>query len=283
MKQSDTVIRRHTPEFWNRQHAVQRQRWTEPIARRAAAIFDALPRKTVHEFGFGNLPLARFLENCPWKGADFSEVAVAHAKEIGLEAELASCDEVPISPGDYVCAIAMLPNLPEETMLRFLENASVAEHAVFSIKRGAAPFHNESGLREKLSSWWPTVEVEAVGAGLIAHCSKAEPSGPILTVGCSTLLDFQGVNYTFGSWQAHHGDFDGAVEYVCVDNHCEPTRRAVGVRGAYCETCKKIITEAKKKDRKATGDGPVCEECVQALKDMEAIVCGEGGRYIRWA
>jgi len=168
-------------------------------------------------------------------------------------------------------------------MFTFLERSQNAPHAFFSVPVESVPdrrfkqhqrgFGHVKEFGEWLKRWWPYVDVEQIGKWMAAHCMKQPPEKePILTVGSSTLLDFHGVTYTFGSLMTHHGNFGGDVEFLLVDNHPEPTTRCRGVRGFYCEGCRKIGE-----------DGPECKECAKALADMQVCANAEGARYVRWS
>jgi hypothetical protein len=249
------MVTRMNPEFWDRQHAKNGPRWTEPAVKRAAEIFNSQDPKTVHEFGFGRRSTGDHLSDCGWKGYDISPVAVDAAKHEGKDAVLSTCSDAVIGEGDYVCGIALLPNLSDEERTAFLDRVKIADRAVFYVKiHGSGPF-SRGGFENYLRRWWPSVKIEKIGPGLLADCSHDDSDGPILTIGCSTYATtgcpdgFWGTMFTFASLMTHHGTFDGRVEYVLVDNHPKPT------------------TEIEQAE----------------VDDMEKIASAEGARYIRWA
>ncbi len=250
------------------------------LIEKAVEIFEGLPARRIDEYGFGTTHFAEKVKASPhtWRGFDFSPVAVENATKKGFGAHCQSVLQADMVRKSYVCAIALLPNLTKQDRNAFLERVKKAPHAVFGVKRHAMEKAVEySSAREFcgfLRRWWPNVRAEDVGGfGIIAHCSHEKiKRRPILTVGTSTLLDFQGVLYTLASWQTHHGDFDGKIEFVVVDNHPEPTVRCKGVRGYFCPECKRIGK-----------NGPVCSTCQKNLLTMKTIAEGEGARYIRWS
>jgi hypothetical protein len=297
---------RTDPEFWDDlwTRRPNLARWTLPLIKRAVAILAELPLARVDEYGFGTTHLAEALvKDKPWRGFDFSPVAVANAKAKGLAASVSACKDAERLRRSYVVGIALLPNLTTEERDIFLERVSKSPHAIFGIKRHTAAqapeYSNKAAFAEFLRQWWPHVEVERIGPrGILAHCMKSVPpekqAGPVLTVGTitlgeaedlgyesrypettgetlltvgsSTLLDFRGVHDTIAGLQTNHGEFGGKVEYVLVDNHPEATTRLRG-----CKTCQK------------TPDGEVCSECAKDLEDMEVCATSEGARYVRWS
>lgn len=260
---------RRTPEDGANKDGVRRE-----VLRR----LEALPAARVWEYGFGGLHLARALGADRWHGVDHSKVAVAAAKDEGFIAEVGRCADSPGFVKSYLVALEVLEHLDANEMVAFLEASRRAPHAFFSVPGPRIPdkhfgqhmrgWDGPEDLEQFLRQWWPHVEVTPVDAYLLAHCRKVPPARePILTVGCSTLLDFHGFLYTAASWMTHHGTFDGRVEYLLADNHPEPTARLRG-----CPECSRLKTPGER-----------CASCAKAVEDMEALADQNGVRYIRWA
>jgi hypothetical protein len=275
----------NTPEYWDAVWARNPEigEDKEPVR---SAVLEKLrlldDTQRVYEYGFGGLHFARALGQQRWVGVDFAASAVAHARKEGFSASVGRCGEAPGWKRSYLVALEVLEHLDSAEMESFLARSSNTPHAFFSVPHGCTPFHlhvrgwSLDSFREYLGQFFRHVSVEAVGATervpggkwLLAHCSRDPlPRAPILTVGCSTLLDFHGFLYTAASWRTHHGDFDGRVEFVIVDNHPDPTARLTR-----CEECDRLGKP-----------GPVCQSCKRAVADMERIATREGVRYIRWA
>ena len=168
---------RTDPEFWDDlwTRRPNQARWTMPMIKRAAAILADLPLARVDEYGFGTTHLAEAVtKDKPWRGFDFSPVAVANAKAKGLSAAVRACKDAERLRRSYVVGIALLPNLSTEERDVFLERMSGSPHAIFGIKRHtpaqAAEYSSKEAFAEFLRKWWPHVEVERVGPrGILAH------------------------------------------------------------------------------------------------------------------
>ena len=271
----------NTPEYWDSAWGRNPEVGAEkaPVRARVVEIFGTIPESRVVEYGFGAPHLARLLPRGRWEGIDFSKVAVENARKEGFRATVGRCADSPGYRKAYLVALEVLEHLDDAEMREFLSRSRNAPHAFFSVpveterdhgfhqhQRG---FGGPDDFATFLREWWPHVEVETVaGRWMLAHATHQAPvKTPILTVGCSTLLDFYGVLYSFASLATHHGTFAGEVEFVVVDNHPEPTVRLKG-----CPTCAKLAK-----------DGPECAECKKAVADMEDVATREGARYVRWA
>lgn len=279
MREYERTGNGNTPERWD-------TAWTknpsqgkdkDPVRKWIMHILSDLPDAPVCEYGFGALYLAAAVGKARWKGRDFSPVAVERAKAAGYRAAVRRCGDAEGFRRSYLVAVEVLEHLDLEEMTQFLGKCRNAPHAFFSVPATRTKdrhrlhirgWESSEDFRSFLAQWWPFVEVEKVGRWYLGHCQKvAPPREPVLTVGCSTLLDFHGFLYTAASWRTHHGDFDGRVEYLIADNHPEPTNRLRG-----CPECAGIGK-----------DGPTCPSCAKAVEDMEGIAIREGVRYIRWA
>jgi hypothetical protein len=282
MTEYDRESNVNTPEFWDAAYArnPEPRAPSGPIYQRVVDLLGEIGGDArVVEYGFGTPVLGRMIGAERWEGRDFSRVAVASARAEGFSAHVTRCAESPGYRKAYLAAIEVLEHLDRDEMLQFLDRSKNAPHAFISVpvetagderfRQHQRGFGKPRDFQEFLRSYWKHVTVEVVGAGrMLAHCSRDPlPRAPILTVGCSTLLDFHGFLYTAASWRTHHGDFDGRVEFVIVDNHPDPTARLTR-----CEECDRLGKP-----------GPVCQSCKRAVADMERIATREGVRYIRWA
>lgn len=269
----------NTPEFWDRAYRrdPDPRHGSAPIYDRVIELLDGLGGDTrVYEYGFGSPVLGRRLGE-RWEGRDFSPVAVENARAEGLSARVERCGDSPGFRKSYIAAIEVLEHLDHGEMIEFLERSKHAPHAFISVPAPSLPdadfkqhlrsFGGEAMFADFLRTWWPYVHVETINHRMLAHCSTRAPTAPpLLTIGCSTLLDFHGFQYTAASWNQHHGDFGGRVELVLVDNHPEPTTRLKG-----CGTCAEL------------SEGDHCSLCAHHLEQMEMIARKEGVRYIRWS
>lgn len=247
----------NTPEYWDTAWSRSPEDGeNKSIVREfvAAEIAD-LPERAVWEYGFGAPHFARLIGKARWTGKDHSAVAVKAAKAEGFNASVGRCGDSPGFQKSYLVALEVLEHLDHAEMCEFLEKSRKAPHAFFSVPAfddaGFAQhmrrWESPEDLRETLLDVWPFVEVSNVGRYFVAHCRRR--ARPKLTIGCSTLLDFSGVSWTLAALDTIHGDFNGAVEWVVVDNHPEPK------------------------------DGQSQSE----VDDMRSIVESGGARYVRWA
>lgn len=249
----------NTPEFWNRAWDRDPEGGANkaPVRELLLQIYRTLPEANVYEYGFGALHLARELGKDRWAGRDISSVAVAHATAAGFQAKVLRCGDCEGFRRGYVAALEVLEHLDLAEMREFLERAKGAPHAFFSVpdlpdedfEQHVRRFESDEDLQALLLEYWPNVDVYAAGHYRLAHCYRT--AAPVLTIGCSTLLDFTGVQWTLAALNTSIGydRMGGKIELLVVDNHPEPT----------------------------TGE----EEA--EIDDMRDIVEGEGARYVRWA
>lgn len=141
----------------------------------------------IHEYGFGNLHLARRIGPDRWRGYDFSRTAVANARAEGYTADVRRCSE---ANGDIsavtIAGLEVLEHLDLDEMLGFLKWSSAAPRSVFSVPRFKGKretikhmrrWADEDDFRTTLLEWWPSVTVEFLyGNGwgrLVADCVQA--------------------------------------------------------------------------------------------------------------
>lgn len=267
----------NTAEYWNAAWKRYPNGGTKKagVRARVAEMIEGLPEAHVYEFGFGAVHLAELIGKDRWVGFDHAASAVKNATDAGFKASVKSCRESPGFLRSYLVALEVLEHLDLDELTTFLDKSKNTPHAFFSVPdlpdedfaQHVRTWESADDFESFLRQWWAYVTVEKVDNYWLAHCTKiAPPREPILTVGCSTLLDFQGFLYTAGSWMAHHGTFDGRVEYLIADNHPEPKGGDKPIPDDY----------TGRRDYK-------CAEDLREVWDMERVATSEGVRYIRWA
>lgn len=265
MTEYDRETNVNTAEYWDSawRRSPDAGETKNPVRTRIMEQLSAIPGDaTVYEYGFGSLHFAKMLGAGRWRGRDVSAVAVERARADGFHAHVGTCGASEGFRKSFLVAIEVLEHLSADELRDFLTKSRNAPHAWFSVPIQTArdeAFHQHQrgfgrpdDFQRYLQEFWPHVEVEAIGHWMLAHCStKAPPKQPTLTIGCSTLMDFWGSNYTLMSLysQNQHLVDDGTIELVLVDNHPDP------------------------------GDDPNDKEAIEIMRKV-ATDCG--ARYVQW-
>ncbi len=268
MTEYDRETNCNTPGYWDSAWSRRDHSTSSVVYEKIAEKLQGLDKARVVEYGFGRPELAEMIGADRWEGRDFSAVAVEKAKEAGYRAYVTRCGDSPGYRKAYLVAVEVLEHLDFDEMIRFLSTSQNAPHAFFSVpvqtEKDAKFRQHQRGFGQTdeevagfFRKFWRHVEVERVkergrmGKWLVHCATKRPPRQPLLTIGCSTLMDFWGANYTLMNLQVQWGHLidDGTIELVLVDNHPDPGGHA---------------------------------EDQQAIDIMRKLTTDCGGRYVQW-